>query len=523
MRNIGSRYTISDDPLGRGASGTVYPGTDQQGNQVAVKILYPHLTHDPQVVSKFTQERRVLAGVRDPHIVNVLDLVAEGDTLAIVMEYVDGPNLHEWLTAGSAVTASTVAQLGGDIARGLAALHAADVVHCDLKPANILIATEEAGPNPKISDFGISTILSEASESTTVMGTPRYMAPERLRHEPATTASDVYALGMVVYEIAAGIPAFSGSTQQIAKAQLELTPGRLESVPRPLWDVIEACLEKNPAARPSADRVAAALERILPSLDTQTALPRHTTPPVPQAVGAAPVSPSGGETAPLNESAEAVSAKSRSKAVPVLIAAGLLAALAAALFAWTSRSNEEPAAAASPVAQASAPPSATPQLSSASPTAPMVSPTPVALVSLQPKGGYSTGQVGVDAQLAGSDQVYPNSIVGGLIRNAEKSAGVTYQLKRQYETFEATLGMDASSAPDGCTISITGDQGEVLDPDLDWLIFRYDTPPYPITIPVDDVYTLQIDGECDEKDAAVVIGNPRLTPKVTVSATPSEP
>lgn len=508
MRNVGSRYTITDDePLGRGASGTVYRGTDQEGARVAVKILYPQLTHDSQVVNRFTQERRVLAGVRDLHIVNVVDLVAEGDTLAIVMEYIDGPNLHEWLASGHPVTAKVAAELGADIARGLTALHAADVIHCDLKPANILISVNAGEPSPKISDFGISTILSQTSESTTVMGTPRYMAPERLRHDPATPATDVYALGMIMYEIAAGTPAFSGSTQQIAKAQLELMPGRLDSVPRELWDVIESCLDKNPSNRPSADRVVAALERILPTLDSNTALPRHSTPPVPQAVKAIQSGISDDDTAPMTVSQPATSAEARptSRAVPLVIAVGVIAVLAAVAFAWVTQSNK-PATSAGPTAPITDAPSA----DTSTQPAPVVSPTQVGLTTLQPKGGYSTGEVGVDAQIAGSDQTFPNSIVGSLIRNADESAGVTYELKREYQTFQATLGMEATSAPGGCTISIRGDQ-EALDPDLDWLVFKYDTPPYPINIPIDDVYELQIDGQCGEKDAVVVIGNPTLT------------
>ena len=277
---IGSRYEIIDEaPVGRGASGTVYRGQGGAGDTVAIKVLNDQLADDPDVVVRFTQERRILSGVRDPHVVAVRDLVAEGDLLAIVMEFVDGPTLKEWIATTPEVTAEDVARIGSDIARGLAALHAADVVHRDLKPANVLL---DGAGEPRITDFGISALLDDDAEKTSALGTPLYIAPEVLRLDPVTAASDVYALGLIMYEMASGVPAFSGSTRQIAKAHLELMPGRLEYLPPALWDVIESALGKDPSTRPSAGRMAARLERLRPDLADRPALPRLSVPPVPQ-------------------------------------------------------------------------------------------------------------------------------------------------------------------------------------------------------------------------------------------------
>lgn len=282
MRRIGSRYRITEEvPLGRGASGIVYQGEDEDGERFAIKVLHEHLSDDSSVVARFTHERHVLAGVRDPHVVAIRDLIAEGSTLAVVMDYVEGETLKDWITNSRDATVDDVARIGSDIARGLAALHAADVVHRDLKPANVLI--DERG-DPRITDFGISTLLDEGEDATSAMGTPLYIAPETLRLDSVTGAADVYALGLMLYEMSAGVPAFSGSSRQVAKAQLELMPGRLEYLPDKMWQLLEACLSKNPEVRPSAARVAAQLERLRGDLGDDPPLPRLSAPPVPQAV-----------------------------------------------------------------------------------------------------------------------------------------------------------------------------------------------------------------------------------------------
>lgn len=282
VRNIGSHYRIPDAPLGRGASGTVYRGTDASDQVFAIKVLKPELAGDPAVVGRFARERRILFGVRDPHVVAVHDLVVEGDTLAIVMDFVDGPNLREWIITHQEVTAADIARIVADIARGLAALHAADVVHRDLKPANIIMDDSSGQWVPRITDFGISTLRNDSPERTAALGTPGYISPEALRLAPVTPAADVYALGMVMYELAAGVRPFSGSTQQVAKAQLELLPGRLEDLPAGLWSIIGATTDKDPVQRPRADRVVATLERLLPTLDDDQPLPRLAAPPVPR-------------------------------------------------------------------------------------------------------------------------------------------------------------------------------------------------------------------------------------------------
>ncbi|MEU6853337.1 serine/threonine-protein kinase [Actinacidiphila alni] len=268
MRPVGSKYLL-EEPLGRGATGTVWRGQvrDEQGTAVAVKVLKEELASDPDVVMRFLRERSVLVRLRHPHIVRVRDLVVEGDLLALVMDLIDGPDLHRYLRENGPFSPVGAALLTAAVADALAASHADGVVHRDLKPANVLLATvtgEDGSQqmHPMLTDFGIARLADSPGLTRTheFVGTPAYIAPESAQGRPQTSAVDVYGAGILLYELVSGRPPFRGdSAIEVLQAHLNQEPRRPSTVPEPLWTVIERCLRKEPGQRPSAENLARAL------------------------------------------------------------------------------------------------------------------------------------------------------------------------------------------------------------------------------------------------------------------------
>ena len=268
MRPVGSKYLL-EEPLGRGATGTVWRARvrGEEGIAVAVKVLKEELASDPDVVMRFLRERSVLVRLRHPHIVRVRDLVVEGDLLALVMDLIDGPDLHRYLRENGPFSPVGTALLTAAVADALAASHADGVVHRDLKPANVLLATVigEDGTermHPMLTDFGIARLADSPGVTRTheFVGTPAYVAPESAQGRPQTSAVDIYGAGILLYELVTGRPPFQGeSAIEVLHHHLNDEPRRPTTVPEPLWTVIERCLRKEPAQRPSAENLARAL------------------------------------------------------------------------------------------------------------------------------------------------------------------------------------------------------------------------------------------------------------------------
>lgn len=273
MRPVGSKYLL-EEPLGRGATGTVWrarqretagaeaavPG--QPGETVAIKVLKEELASDPDIVMRFLRERSVLLRLTHPNIVRVRDLVVEGDLLALVMDLVDGPDLHRYLRENGPLTPVAAALLTAQIADALAASHADGVVHRDLKPANVLLMQQDGRMHPMLTDFGIARLADSPGLTRTheFVGTPAYVAPESAEGRPQTSAVDVYGAGILLYELVTGRPPFAGSTAlEVLHQHLSAEPRRPSTVPDPLWTVIERCLRKNPDERPGAENLARAL------------------------------------------------------------------------------------------------------------------------------------------------------------------------------------------------------------------------------------------------------------------------
>ncbi|MFI1724129.1 serine/threonine-protein kinase [Streptomyces sp. NPDC020489] len=273
MRPVGSKYFL-EEPLGRGATGTVWRARQreaagaeaavqgQPGETVAIKVLKEELASDPDIVMRFLRERSVLLRLTHPNIVRVRDLVVEGDLLALVMDLVEGPDLHRYLRENGPFSPVGAALLTAQIADALAASHADGVVHRDLKPANVLLRQDGGRMHPLLTDFGIARLADSPGLTRTheFVGTPAYVAPESAEGRPQTSAVDIYGAGILLYELVTGRPPFAGgSALEVLHQHLSAEPRRPSTVPEPLWTVIERCLRKNPEDRPSAENLARGL------------------------------------------------------------------------------------------------------------------------------------------------------------------------------------------------------------------------------------------------------------------------
>ncbi len=273
VRPVGSKYLL-EQPLGRGATGTVWRARQREtagaeaavpgrpDEIVAIKVLKEELANDADVVMRFLRERSVLLRLTHPNIVRTRDLVVEGDLLALVMDLVDGPDLHRYIRENGPLTPVAAALVTAQIADALAASHADGVVHRDLKPANVLLAERDGRMHPMLTDFGIARLADSPGLTRTheFVGTPAYVAPESAEGRPQTSAVDIYGAGILLYELVTGRPPFAGATAlEVLHRHLSEEPRRPSTVPAPLWTVIERCLSKDPDRRPGAESLARAL------------------------------------------------------------------------------------------------------------------------------------------------------------------------------------------------------------------------------------------------------------------------
>jgi eukaryotic-like serine/threonine-protein kinase len=242
--HLGGRYHL-EEPIASGGAAIVWRAFDENlSRSVAIKLLHPHHATDPTVVERFERESRAAAQLNHPNAVRIYDTGREDDLVFLVMEHVDGPSLRDVLKEWGPLEPLAVAALGEQVASALGEAHAHGLVHRDVKPANILLASDGT---VKVTDFGIAKALSGADATLTnpgtVVGTAAYVAPEQLEDAAVDARADIYALGVVLYECLTGRPAFSGDTPT-ATAAMRLTyelmpPRQLRSdVPRALDDVV---------------------------------------------------------------------------------------------------------------------------------------------------------------------------------------------------------------------------------------------------------------------------------------------
>lgn len=252
---------------------SVHLGTDEVlERRVAVKVLKPEF-QDSDVGSRFRREGRTAARLSHPNIVQVYD-AGEDDldgrrVSYIVMEHVSGGDLREKIAERGTLSDDEISSLSG-IAAGLAHAHARGVVHRDIKPHNILM--DENG-QPKLTDFGIARALDATQFTRTGMylGTARYSSPEQLQGKETTAKSDVYSLGVTLYEAVTGDPPFSGTPIEIATQHVSkppTPPGELTPTDGELETLIVDCLAKNPEDRPDADEVGRRLKELSQSSES---------------------------------------------------------------------------------------------------------------------------------------------------------------------------------------------------------------------------------------------------------------
>lgn len=259
--------------LGVGGMGVVYRATDQALDvPVAIKLLRPELATRPEAFERFRQELLLARQVSNPHVVRIHDLAQHEGRWLISMDYVDGEALDKRLDRDGRLAIDDALKIVRQVAEGLGAAHARDVVHRDLKPANVLI---DRDGNAYISDFGVARSLATSglTHSGSVIGTPDYLSPEQARGEAVDPRSDLYALGLILYEMLAGAPPFAGGTvaeilaQRMLKTPAPVTQARPDA---PSWvaRLVDRLLRPQPAHRlqSAADVVAAIDRRDVPRL-----------------------------------------------------------------------------------------------------------------------------------------------------------------------------------------------------------------------------------------------------------------
>jgi serine/threonine protein kinase len=337
------------EKLGSGGMGEIYKARDSRLNRiVAVKVLAPGRTRDPQRRRRFIQEAQAASALNHPNIITIHDILPEGDTQYMVMEHVAGQTLHQLISAGR-LPIPQVLQIATQMANALAVAHAAGIIHRDFKPANVMVTGSGL---VKILDFGLAKLMDPAgplrpagSESANqdpatltapltaegaIMGTVNYMSPEQAEGLKVDARSDIFSFGAVLYEMVTGKRAFDGdSGVSILSAVLrdEVKPIReiAPEVPAELDNLIARCLRKNTAERwQSMSEVAAALNGMRGRLDAA---------PAPAVVTSAP---SGRGSVTASDSEPRTSPPKSNRRIALLLGAGaaLLAATAIAGTWW---------------------------------------------------------------------------------------------------------------------------------------------------------------------------------------------
>jgi serine/threonine protein kinase len=298
---LGGRYRLGP-VIGRGGMATIYRATDLRlEREVAVKILRPEVATDADLAQRFRREALAATVLRHPNIVACLDTGTDGDQAYLVMALIDGEDLAVRLRRGGRLSARLAARIGLDVARALGVAHLRGIVHRDIKPGNILLA---ADGRAMVTDFGIARLAADAEAALpgTTLGSVHYFSPEQARGRTTTPASDVYGLGLVLFEALTGARAWTGdTTEAIALARVGApapSPRAVRpEVPATLDAIVRRALAPEPGDRyPNGTSMAAALESIVNALDVvdpTSAVPIPVPLPVPRVMttdgGAMPV------------------------------------------------------------------------------------------------------------------------------------------------------------------------------------------------------------------------------------------
>ncbi len=281
------------EEIGRGGMGVVYRARDLNlGRLVALKRPVPRPDPDPQLLRRFLREAKATGRLSHPNIVPIFEVFEEGGVPWMAMELVEGASLRSLLTSGRPLPVKEVLRYSEGLASALLAAHGRHILHRDLKPSNVLIA---ADGRAQLTDFGLAQILriddasvtqsrdSDGEGGRTVMGTPRYMAPEQVLGKPQHSRTDIFALGAVLYEMCTGQPAFPGEDVTVLDAILHYEPAAITrlnyEVPAELERIVRKCLAKDPEQRyPDARDLLVDLRALRQSLDFATYAQEHARP-----------------------------------------------------------------------------------------------------------------------------------------------------------------------------------------------------------------------------------------------------
>src|ERR671931_2055193 len=253
--------------LGSGGMANVYLAEDQElGRRVAIKILNDRHANDDQFVERFRREAKNAAGLSHPNIVSIYDRGEAEGTYYIAMEFLDGRSLKELIVSRGPAPVSVVVDYTRQILAALRFAHRHGIVHRDIKPHNVLV---DAEGRLKVTDFGIARAgASQMTEAGSIIGTAQYLSPEQAKGAPVDQTSDLYSVGVVLYELLTGVVPFSGETPvEIAMKHLSSAPeppsARRAEIPRELDLVVMRALAKDPAERyQSSEEMDADLARV---------------------------------------------------------------------------------------------------------------------------------------------------------------------------------------------------------------------------------------------------------------------
>ena len=292
-RTLADRYELVSH-IARGGMADVYEARDTLlGRRVAVKVLHSQFSSDEAFVKRFRREAQAAANLSHPNIVSIYDWGEDGSTYFIVMELIEGRTLRDVLKSERQLLPRRACEIGAEVAAALAVAHRAGLVHRDIKPGNILLAPDGT---VRVTDFGIARAWDDSQELTrtgAVIGTATYFSPEQAQGMTADERSDLYSLGVVMYEMVTGAPPFTGDSPVAVAYQHVSTPAAMPSalnadIPPTLEAIITRALSKEPEGRhQSADDMRADLLRFLrgeapatvPATDAPTQMMTAMTPP----------------------------------------------------------------------------------------------------------------------------------------------------------------------------------------------------------------------------------------------------
>lgn len=359
---LGGRYTVQDK-IGAGGMAIVYRGLDNVlGRTVAIKTMLPQYAADHSFAARFKQEAQAAAALQSPYIVSVYDWGKDGDTYYIVMEYLHGTDLKSGIRKHGALDCRKVAQIGSQISQALSVAHRHDIIHRDIKPQNIMVQPDG---NIKVMDFGIARAKnSHLTTDNNVLGTAHYVSPEQTQGKVLGPTSDIYSLGIVMYEAATGRVPFEGDDAiSVALKQVNeqpVAPSQINPrVDQQLESIILKCMQKDSAARfQSADELSRVLRDYLAGRmsavadatsvmgaaagsNNATQTMHMATPLIPAANRPSANNSNRNSSSPMESATEQAASRAKKRRNIMFITIGVIVAAAVALFAaWQFFGNQ---------------------------------------------------------------------------------------------------------------------------------------------------------------------------------------